>query len=166
MPNDVTLIAALLIPTAVLVALRINAAMVFLSLCLGYVLVEFVANDTDSLISFLAPDAKSVSASSLKLIMLFTPVVLTAIIMLFSIQGRVRVALNALPAIATSVLGFLLAVPLFTPGLQRAIQSQAVWQETHRAQALVVGAGALISLLFLWAQRRNARHAEGHRKHH
>jgi hypothetical protein len=165
MPNDITLLVALLVPVAVLVALRINAAMVFLSMCLGYVLVQFVANDADSLISFLAPDANSVSASSWKLIMLFTPAVLTAVIMIFSIHGRMRVALNALPAAATSVLGFLLAVPLFTPGLHYAVQSQTVWQEINRAQALAVGVGALISLLFLWSQRRNAKHGEEHKRH-
>ncbi|HET8671347.1 MAG TPA: hypothetical protein VFM05_12190 [Candidatus Saccharimonadales bacterium] len=166
MPNDITLIAALIVPMALLTVLRVNAAMVFLSLCLGYVLVQFVANDADSLIGFVAPDAESLSASSLKLIMLFTPVVLTMIIMAFSIHGRLRVGLNALPAAATSLLTFLLAVPLFTPGLQYAIQSQNVWYEVHQAQALIVGAGALVSMVFLWSQRRRAKHAEEHRRHH
>jgi hypothetical protein len=165
MPNNIELIVALLIPVVVLTALRINAAMIFLSLCLGYVLVQFVANDTDSLISFLAPDVESMSASTLRLVMLFTPAVLTAVIMIFSVHGRVKVALNALPAAGVSVLGFLLAVPLFTPGLHYAIQSQTVWQEINKAQALVVGASAFISLLFLWSTSRHSRKAE-HGRHH
>ncbi|MEK7152526.1 MAG: hypothetical protein AAB834_01140 [Patescibacteria group bacterium] len=165
MPNNIELIVALLTPVVVLTVLRINAAMVFLSLCLGYVLVQFVANDADSLISFLAPDANSLSATTLKLGMLFTPAALTAVIMLFSVHGRVRVALNALPAAGVSVLGFLLAVPLFTPGLHYAIQSQALWQEINRAQALAVGASAFISLLFLWEHRRYTRRSERGRRH-
>jgi hypothetical protein len=163
MPNDIVLIAALLVPVVLLVALRINAAMVFLSLCLGYVLVQFVANDADSLISFIAPDANSVSASSLKLAMLFTPVILTAVIMFFSVHGRVRVALNALPAAGASVLAFLLAVPLFTPGLHYAIESLEVWKQISNAQAMVVGISAFISLLFLWSQRHSARMDEHHK---
>ena len=163
MPNDIVLIAALLVPVVVLVALRINAAMVFLSLCLGYVLVQFVANDADSLISFMAPDANSVSASSLKLAMLFTPVVLTAIIMFFSVHGRTRVALNTLPAAGASVLAFLLAVPLFTSGLHYAIQSLEVWKVVSNAQAMIVGVSAFISLLFLWAQRGSMRSGERHK---
>src|SRR5688572_25624307 len=121
MPNNIELIVALIVPLIVLTVLRLNAAMVFMSLCLGYVLVEFVANDADSLISFLAPDANSLSASTLRLAMLFTPVVLTSIFLSFSIHGRIRVALNALPAAGVSIFGLLLAVPLLTPGLRYAI---------------------------------------------
>lgn len=164
MPNNLEFIAALLVPLVVLTVLRINAAMVFLSLCLGYVLVEFVAKDTDSLISFLAPDTDSVSASTLKLAMLFTPVVLTSIFMIFSVHGRIRVALNALPAAGVSFLGLLLAVPLLTPGLHHAIESQTLWQQLSDAQAMVVGASAFVSLVFLWMQRRRAEHPD-HRRH-
>lgn len=165
MPNNIELIIALLIPVIILTVLRINAAMVFLSLCLGYVLVQFVANDADSLISFIAPDATSVSASTLRLVMLFTPAILTSLIMLFSVSGRFRVAFNVLPAIGVSVLAMLLAVPLFTPGLHYAIQFQTVWQEISNAQALIVGSSAFVSLLFLWAQRRHSKSAEhGHRR--
>ncbi len=162
--SDLLLIAAFLIPVLLLVTLRINAALVFLSLCLGYVLVEFVANDTDSLINFIAPDAGSVSASTLRLTMLFLPVILTAVIMLFSVHGRLRVIINALPATGVSVLGVLLAVPLLTPTLSSTAQSLALWQQVNRAQAFIVGASALISLLFLWSQRRSARKME-HGKH-
>lgn len=161
MPDNIALIVALLVPLAVLVALRINAAMVFLSLCLGYVLVQFVANDADSLISFLAPDSDSVSATTLKLGMLFTPVVLTAIITVFSIRGKVRVSLNALPAAGVAMLGLLLAVPLLTPGLSHAIESQTLWQEIERAQAMIVGLSALVSLIFLWSQHRFRREEHG-----
>lgn len=164
MPNNIELIVALAIPVAVLTVLRINAAMVFMSLCLGYVLVQFVAKDTDSLINFVAPDANSVSASTLRLIMLFLPVVLTSVLMIFSIHGRIRVALNALPAAGVSVLGLLLAVPLMTPGLHHAIEAQALWWNIAKAQALIVGSSAFISLIFLWTQRR---HLQGdHDRHH
>lgn len=165
MPNNIELIAAIVIPIAVLTVLRINAAMVFLSMCLGYVLVQFVANDTDSLVNFIAPENGSVSATSLRLGMLLVPVILTGIIMIFSVHGRARVALNVLPAAGCAVLGVLLAVPLLTPGLRHAIQSQALWQQINKAQALIVGASALVSLLFLWTQRRSAEKLE-HGKHH
>ena len=121
MPHNIQLIIALLIPFVVLTSLRINAAMAFLSLCLGYVLVELVAKDANSLISFLAPQADSISKTWWQLGMLFLPLVLTCIIMIFSVKGRIRGIFNALPAIATSVVALLLAVPLFTPGLRNAL---------------------------------------------
>lgn len=154
MPNNIMLIIALAVPIALLTVLRINAAMVFLSLCLGYVLVQFVANDTDSLISFIAPNTDSVSASTLKLAMLLTPVVLTCLIMVFSVHGRLRSVLNMLPAAGVAVLTLLLAVPLFTPGLRYAIQSLPLWHDVSQAQAMIIGASSFISLLFLWTQRK------------
>jgi hypothetical protein len=160
MPNNIEIIVALAVPIIVLTILRINAAMVFLSLCLGYVLVQFVANDTDSLISFIAPNHNSMSASTWRLVMFLIPVVLTSIIMLFSIKGRLRVAFNVLPAAGVSVLGLLLAVPMVTPGLRGAIQSQTIWWDIAKAQALIVGVSALLSLLFLWTQRPMHRHTE------
>jgi len=160
MPNNIELIIALAVPIALLTVLRINAAMVFLSLCLGYVLVQFVANDADSLINFIAPNADSISASTLKLAMLFTPVILTSVIMLFSIHGNIRAALNILPAAGFAVLALILAVPLFTPGLRYAIQEQSLWHDVGQAQPMIVGASAFISLLFLWTQRRGFKGEE------
>ncbi|HEU4914341.1 MAG TPA: hypothetical protein VFT16_02950 [Candidatus Saccharimonadales bacterium] len=165
MPNNIEIIAALVIPLAVLTVLRINAAMVFLSLCLGYVLVEFVAKDTDSLISFVAPDDSSVSATTLRLVMLLLPVVLTSIIMVFSVHGRVRTILNFLPAAGVAILMLVLAVPLLTPGLRYAIEEQGLWRQINDAQAMVVGISAFISLLFLWTQRRSAERMNHHKRH-
>lgn len=160
MPHNIELLIGLLAPLIVITILRINAAMVFLSLCLGYVLLELVAKDADSLITFLAPQAGSLSQTSWQLGVLFAPVVLTCIIMIFSVKGRIRVLLNVLPAAATSVLALLLAIPLLTPGLRYAIQSEQLWQQISRGQAAVVGAGAVISLLFLWMQRRGSKKDE------
>ena len=164
MPNNIEIIVALAVPIVVLTILRINAAMVFLSLCLGYVLVQFVANDTDSLISFIAPNHNSISASTWRLIMFLVPVIMTSIIMLFSVKGQIRVALNVLLAAGVSVLGLLLAVPMLTPGLQGSIQSQTLWWDIAKGRAAIVGASAFISLLFLWLQRPH--HKKDEDKHH
>ncbi len=162
--NDIVLIVASLVPAALLVALRVNAAMVFLSLCLGEVLVQFVAKDADSLITFIAPNAGSVGGSSLYLAMLFVPVVLTTLIMLFSLNGKLKNVLNVLPALGVGALSLLLAVPLLTPGLQKQIHELSYWQQLYEAQAMIIGASALVSLLFLWTLRRGARKAAA--EHH
>lgn len=166
MPNDIVLIVATLLPAALLVALRINAAIVFLSLCLGQVLVEFVAKDADSLISFVAPNTASMSSSTLYLIMLLLPVVLTSLIMLFSVRGKAKATFNTLPALATGALLVLLAVPLCTPGLRSAIYGLSFWQQLNDAQAMLIGAGAFISLLMLWTQRKRTHAADAEKHAH
>jgi hypothetical protein len=163
--NDIALIVAVLLPAAILIALRINAALAFLSLCLGQVLVQFVAKDTDSLIAFIAPNAGSVSGSTLYLVMLFLPVILTCLIMFMSVKGRLKVALNILPALGTGALAVLLAVPLCTPALQQQVQALSFWDQLFAAQAMIIGASALFSLLFLWTQRPK-HHAESDKHGH
>ncbi len=157
MSHDLGLIIALAAPFLILTVLRINAAMVFLSLCLGYVLVDLVAKDTNSLINFITSGKGSLSESTWYLIILLTPVVLTCILMLFSIKDRWKGFFNVLPAAATSVLLVLLAVPLLMPGLRYALESQALWHQLNKAQALTITIGAFISLLFLWTQRSSMR---------
>lgn len=160
MSPDIILIAALLAPLAVLTVLRINAAMVFLSLCLGDVLVAHVAGDANSLMSFIAPHAGSVSAATMRVIILLAPAVLTSLIMLVSVRGRLRVIFNILPAAGTAALGALLTVPLLAPGLRFGIEGQPLWQQLSRAQAMIIGVSAFISLIFLWIQRRRNKKLE------
>lgn len=155
LPHNLEIIIALAIPFVVLMMLKINAAMVFMSLCVGYVLVELVAKDTDSLINFLTSEG-SISQTTLQIGMLFLPAVLTCIFTVFSVKGRMRALLNVFPALGVSAMVVLMTVPLFTPGLRNSIQSQGLWPQLHDAQALIVGATAFVSLLILWTQRHHS----------
>ena len=51
MTPAIALSAIVLVPAVLLMVLRINAALVFLSLCLGNVLVQFVAPDAHSFLT-------------------------------------------------------------------------------------------------------------------
>jgi hypothetical protein len=162
--HEIGLIVALALPALVLAVLRISASMVFLSLCLGAILVEYVAGEANSLITLFSAQAGSLSASSIQLFLLLAPAVVTCVVTLFSVRGGIKNLTNLLPAAASSAFAVLLVVPLLSPGLRFALEEQAIWSHLVRAQALIVGAGALISLAFLWFQRHHLRHPEK-RKH-
>jgi hypothetical protein len=49
-------------------------------------------------------------------------------------------------------------------GLAFNLMTQDTWHLLSNAEALVIGVGALVSLFFLWTQRRNFRHHDK-RKH-
>ena len=164
MSHEIALIVAFSVPLLAMTVLRINAAMVFLSLCLGAVLVEYVAGEANSLVSLFTTSSNSISASSMKLALLLAPAAATCVFTLFSVRGRLKVSINILPAAGASLLAILLAVPLFAPGLRFALQSEALWRHLTKAQALVVGVGALVSLVFLWMQRSSFRSPEKHRR--
>jgi hypothetical protein len=98
--------------------------------------------------------------------MLCSPPVITGIMMLFTIHGRVRTIANVIPAVATGALAILLVVPLLTPGLQHSIQSTGLWHQFSKLESLIVSAGAVVSLGFLWSQRRHAKKSEHDKRHH
>jgi hypothetical protein len=164
MSHDLVLIVALVLPILLFLILRVNAAMVFLSVCLGAVLVDHVSGDANLIVGSFSPTTNSLSQTTVELLLLLVPAVATTIIMALSVHGRLRVFLNLFPAAASSMLLVLLAVPMLPRGLAFALMTQPTWRMLSNAEALVIGLGALVSLFFLWTQRRNFRHHDK-RKH-
>jgi len=160
------LIALLAVPLILLMALRINAALVFLSLCLGNVLVQFIGPDAATLISSAharLPGQVPHSQMAIDLVLLLFPVVLTMLIMLRTVRGA-KLAFNVLPAAGASLLGTLLAVPLMSAGLTGSITHLGLWHTLESLQTAILGASTLVSLWLLWMMRPESRHDEG--KHH
>lgn len=167
MSPQVVLAAIIAVPVVVLLLLRVNAALVFLSLCLGSVLVQFVAPDTRSFADLFTAHNLSTyhpANNNIQLMLLLLPVVLTTLFMIRTVHGRTRLLLNCLPAFGVGLLGALLIVPLLAPGLQYNILHSPLWTQINRAQDLVVGTSALVCLLFLWLQRPK-RHESKKGKH-
>jgi hypothetical protein len=167
--STITLGAIVLLPVVVLMVLRINAALVFLSLCLGNVLVEYVAGDANSFTTLFSASHHTQTLvnndGGFKLILLLFPVVLTAIFMIRTMKGS-KLVLNVLPALGVGLLGGLLVVPLLSAGLAHNIIDSSLWAQAKRAQDIIVSASALSCLLVLWLQRPNGSGHEKHGKHH
>ncbi|HEY1064288.1 MAG TPA: hypothetical protein VGE30_03255 [Candidatus Saccharimonadales bacterium] len=164
----ITLVLIIGVPIVALMVLRINAALVFMALCLGSVLTQFVADDAGWLVTLsepTVPQAGSVSDSMIKLVLLLLPAILTAIFMIRTVRGGGRLVLNALPAVGAGLLAALLVVPLLTPGAAVPIMASPLWQEVIKLQDLIVGSSALLCLLVLWMQRPKTGEGK-HHKHH
>ncbi|HSW85346.1 MAG TPA: hypothetical protein VLF79_01880 [Candidatus Saccharimonadales bacterium] len=164
----ITLAAIALIPVVAILILRINAALVFLSLCLGAVLVQFVANDANVFLaqhSIKVPQlADSGGNNFVKIVLLLLPVLLTAIFMIRTVNGKGKMALNLLPAAGVGLLGALLVVPLLPAGLSHNIIDSTLWHQARSAQDLIVAASAIVCLLVLWLQRPKTGGSK-HNKH-
>jgi hypothetical protein len=168
-PPVIALAAIVLGPAVLLMVLRVNAALVFLSLCLGDVLVQFVANDTSEFLTLHASQipqqAVSAGNANIKLILLLLPVVLTTIFMIRTIRGTGRLVMNLLPAAGVGLLGALLVVPLLPSGLGQNIVGSSLWLQVQRVQDVIVGASAVVCLLVLWLQRPKSGAFRKHGKH-
>lgn len=159
--NIAIVVGLLLAPVVLLTVLRASATLVFLGLCLGYVVMQFLGADARSFAAmFLGHEA--VSANLLQLALLLIPPLLTMVFMARTVRGT-RLLVNLIPAAAAGCLMVLLVVPLLSPGLSHAIMDMPLWHQAVRLQGLVIGTGALISLLFLW-MLRPGRAGEKHGK--
>lgn len=156
------LIGILAVPVVLMTVLRINASLVFLSVCLGSVLVQFVGPDALDMAHLFSAKSGNLTESTLQLILLLVPVVLTMLFMIRSVKGN-KVVLNILPAAGASFLLLLLVEPLLSPGTIGTITSSPLWGQIEKSQDLVVGVSSLLCLLFLWLQR--PKHGDGDKKH-
>lgn len=150
--------AILAAPILVLAIFRINAMLVFLSLCLGVVLVKFVGGEAASTVGILTSYGTS-NESVISLFLLFLPAVLTAVFMIRSVRGRTKLFLNFLIAVAVGSLVLLLAEPYLADSLRQPLVTSPVWYHLQKLQVLVVALGAIFCLLYLWMQRPK-HHAE------
>ncbi len=168
--NSATLSLACLValPIALIIFLRINATLVFLSMCLGVVLAQFVATDSSSLTSLLSTahvgSTVHPNNNTWKLILLLLPMVVTMGIMIRTVKGNSKMAYNLLPAIGVGFVGALLIVPLLPASASHDIISSPLWRQMIRAQALIVGISAVACLASLWLMRPK-HHDSKHGKH-
>lgn len=158
------LIALVAGPVVLLYLLRVNAAFVFLSLCLGDVLVQFSGRDAASIVAGASTGA-NITTSTIKLALLVAPAVLTILFMMGTSKGQKRL-FNVLPSAAAGLLLALLAVPLLAPGLSNAIQALPVWVNTQQLQSGIIAASTLVCLIFLWMARPKGGGEKHKGKHH
>jgi len=151
------------VPVLLLLVLRINAAIVFLSLCLGSVLVQFVGKNAGSFVNLFS-SSEAAHTYGVSLVLLLLPAVFTMIVMIGTVRSKFRLLLNILPAVAVGLVGLLLAEPLFSPGLRGAIADTSAWHNIQQLQVLIVSVSTIVSLLFLWLQRPGRE--SGKRGHH
>lgn len=144
------------VPIIFLLLLRINAAIIFLSLCLGAVLVQYVAPEASSLLWMLSENINRDKEPLLALVLLLAPVIFTMVVMIRTVRGNFKLFLNVLPAVATGVVLALMATPLLPEGLRQPMLQTDVWHQLEKAQTLAVAAGAMLSMLVLWLQRPKA----------
>lgn len=164
--NPLVFLAALaLVPVVLLTVLRVNAAIVFLSLCLGSVLVRFAGSDASSFVNLMSTN-KAVNSYVIMIALLLIPAVFTMIIMIGTVRGTFGMMLNLLPAISVGLLTVLLVAPLLSAGLYGTIAGTSEWHYIMRAQVLVITLGSIVSLLFLWTQRpKRSEHGKHGRRH-
>ena len=165
MSPEIILIGLFAIPIVVLFLLRVNAAIVFLSLCLGSVLVDFAGNDLASFMAGASAGANT-TESMVQIALLLLPALLTILFMIKTVRGKYKKFLNIIPSIGVGGLLVLLVVPQLSPAMQENITQIDLWQTVQGMQAAVVAVSAFVCLGFLLVMRPKAPVEDKHAKKH
>lgn len=156
--QNIALIAAIIIPAALLIVLRTNASIVFLSLCAGSLLVRFASNEAN-LVGAALGNQSAIVSQYFELALLLLPALMSAILLAKTVKGP-KAIFNLMPAIAVGVVGVLLTVPLLPEGPQNAITSLEGWTIIDQSKEFIVIVGVVVSLAVLWFTQ-----PRGHGKH-
>lgn len=156
------LLVIVILPIGLLYLLKSNAAMVYLSLCLGYVLYAFDYRSTKSLGSngTIGTIHFKTSTMIVDLVLLLGPAVFTLISQIKSTPGKKRI-LNFIPAVFVGLFTPLLIVPVLPKSIMLSIYKLTLWIKLSHYQALIVGVGAAVALVFLVINKK-----EHHKNHH
>lgn len=157
--------ALVLVPVVLITLLKVNAAIAFMSLCVGSVLVTYTASDVTSVVSGLSTKTPLKTTQIVQIVLLVLPFLLTLWFTRKSVKSS-KLFFNLFPAISSGLLFALLIIPLLSSGLQHALKRQTVWHQLTNLQTAIVLGGALLSLAFLLTSHRALRKAEEkHGKH-
>lgn len=165
MSPELIILAIVFVPVVVLALFRANGAIVFFSLALGNLLVQFVGKDATTLSNMFSARA-NLSQYIVSVALLALPAVFTTFFMIRTIQGKARRLLNIVPALAVGLVGLLLLVPLVSPGLRGSITQTSLWHTIDQLQEMIVVLSTIVSVFSLWLLRSKRLSGEKHGKHH
>ncbi|MCA9347881.1 hypothetical protein KC867_00565 [Candidatus Saccharibacteria bacterium] len=157
---EYVLIAFVVLFSLLLVVLRANSAIAFMALCLGSLLVSGVGDSAGLLASSLTSGA-SLASSISKLVVLLLPLVLVV----FLTRGQIKKSqlfINLLPAVASALLGVVLAESLMPGSWSEGFRATEFWTYISDYYEFILGVGAFVSILLI--SITNRRPSDKHHK--
>src|SRR3990167_934744 len=148
--TNLLLIILVALPIVITYFLKSNAALAYLALCVGFVLLSLSTNDIQKLLD--NTDLLSISTDSLGLFLLVAPPLLTLLLTQKSIHGQNKVLVELIPAACLGGLLALIATPLLSESVRSNLTGGSLWEELQKIQGWLIGLGALSSLVLVWTK--------------
>lgn len=157
------LLGIIITPGLLMFFLRSNPAIAFLSLCAGGMLSTYVNSDLATTIDKFNSGTTSGDLVTLGLIVV--PLLLSIILLAHTLPNSKTFLKYLIPAICTGGLLALLVAP-YLPGVTNiSLVDNSLWLQLQKSQAVIVGVGALSSLVVIWITRPKHGHGGDKKKH-
>ena len=156
---DIALAFLIFCPLILTFFLKSNAALGFLTLCLGFVLTTSVIGDLKHLLS---EQNLTVTNETLAIALVLVPFLLTLLLTRKSAGKDLAFGLQLVASIFAGGLLALTIGPLLTSADQFNITSSAIWSNLVKSQAVIIGIGSLLSLFLVWFSSGSKKHSKKH----
>ena len=144
---DIILAALILAPVIITFVLKSNAALAYLTLCAAFVLITFGSADLKNLSGHL--DLR-IDSSTLNLILLSVPLLLTLLLSRRAFSGQLKLILHLATALCAGGLLALVSVPLLNASSRADFAGNWAWTNLQKIQTPAIAAGLILSLLLIW----------------
>ncbi|MGH7238412.1 MAG: hypothetical protein ACREGF_07815, partial [Candidatus Saccharimonadales bacterium] len=131
-----------LAPVAAATLLKINAGILFMSVCVGDVLVRYVPHSSAAVL----PQTSNLSGGSWQLILLLAPALIVAVLTFRSVKGGSKLLVNLLPALGSGFLLLLLVQPLLPGSSSQSLAQLSQWHTINNYSPEIIAAAAAASL--------------------
>jgi hypothetical protein len=158
---DIILAAFVLGPLLLTFLLKSNAALSYLALCAGFVVVSFASPDLKSLTGQLN---FSINGGTLNLVLIIMPLMFTLLFTKGKAKSGFGRVIHLAIALCAGVLLALIGVPLLSSSLRSGFSDSSIWSSLQKAQAGVVGAGVFLSLIVTWTKALKKPKDKGKKK--
>lgn len=145
--TDILLISMIVLPVLTTFFLKSNAALAYLVVCVGFVVSTSAVGDLKHLLNQMD---LSVTETTLALVILLLPLILTLLLLRGAPSHGFRFMLQLVVAACAGALLALLIGPLLNASAQIRLADSTIWPTLQSFQAPLIGAGALLSLLVIW----------------
>jgi hypothetical protein len=147
--TDLVLVLMIAGPALVTFFLKSDAALSFLVLCLGFVLSVSVIGDLKQLLS---EQNLSVTKSTLGLVIILVPLVITMLVTRKAAGKGFKFVLHLLTALCAGGLLALSLGPILNNSSVIDLFNSQIWKNLDKVQSIIIGAGATLSLLLIWTK--------------
>jgi len=139
----------LLAPVVLLVLLKANGGVAFLSLCLGNMLVTALGEDFSEVLASFSPNSYDLIHQWTKVVLLLIPFVITAFFTKGSVASGAKLVFNVIVSVACGALLISLVMPLLPSDLQNSLKDEQLWHEVNNLYTGVIILGAVTSMAML-----------------